>query len=277
MKATARTGTIGAMAAASARPANCAARAGTPSPISRHSGIAREARPGIHEHGPLENGFRSRGCAAPRNDGAGWRVPAAGSVRAGVVQPVAQQLARLEERHVLFGDLDTVAGARVAADPRVAALDREGAKAAQFDAVAACQGRGDLIEDRRDDDLDIALIEVRVCLGKPLDELRFCHVRRTRSQMYRTVRCQTHPRASRRRQLFTQTLEEAASSTGLFLVVGLLVGLALTATDRGAEDVAEAGAGFGGAEFLHRPLLLIDFARLDRQGNAPGGAVDRGD
>src|SRR5213078_157513 len=207
--------------------------------------------------------------------------PAAGSVRAGVVQPVAQQLARLEERHVLFGDLDAVAGARVAADPRVAALDRECAKAAQFDAVAACQGRGDLIEDRRDDDLDIALIEVRVCLGEPLDELRFCHIRRTRSQMYRTVRCQTHSRASRRRQLFTQTLEESASSTGLFLVVGLvvglLVGLALTATDRGAEDVAEAGAGFGGAEFLHRPLLLIDFARLDRQGNAPGGAVDRGD
>src|SRR5437763_8713131 len=218
-------------------------------------------------------------AAAPRPgmtvQGGECRQP--GSVRAGVVQPVAQQLARLEERHVLFGDLDTVAGARVAADPRVAALDREGAKAAQFDAVAACQSRGDLIEDRRDDDLDIALIEVRVCLGKPLDELRFCHVRRTRSQMYRTVRCQTHPRASRRRQLFTQTLEEVASSTGLFLVVGLLVGLALTATDRGAEDVAEAGAGFGGAEFLHCPLLLIHFARLDRQRNAPGGAVDRGD
>src|SRR5437763_8222026 len=95
--------------------------------------------------------------------------------------------------------------------------------------------------------------------------------------MYRTVRCQTHPRASRRRQLFTQTLEESASSTGLFLVVGLLVGLALTATDRGAENVAEAGAGFGGAEFLHCPLLLIHFARLDRQRDPPGGAVDRGD
>src|SRR5438477_226770 len=69
----------------------------------------------------------------------------------------------------------------------------------------------------------------------------------------------------------------SATSTGLFLVVGLLVGLALTATDRGAENVAEAGAGFGGAEFLHCPLLLIHFARLDRQRNAPGGAVDRGD
>src|SRR5207247_2539783 len=122
--------------------------------------------------------FRSRGCAAPRNDGVGWRVPAAGSVRAGVVQPVAQQLAGLEERHVLFGDLDTVAGARVAADPRVAALDRAGAKAAQFDAVAACQGRGDLIDDRRDDALDMARIEVRACLAKPPAEVRVGRVAR---------------------------------------------------------------------------------------------------
>src|SRR2546423_15676759 len=91
-----------------------------------------------------------------------------------------------------------------------------------------------------------------------------------------TVRCQTHPRASRRRQLFTQTLEESASSTGLFLVVGLLVGLTLTATDRRAENVAEAGARLGGAEFLHCPLLLIHFPPLDRQRNAPGGAAGRG-
>src|SRR5438445_10117790 len=30
--------------------------------------MARRARPGTHEHGPLENGFRARRCAAPRND-----------------------------------------------------------------------------------------------------------------------------------------------------------------------------------------------------------------
>jgi len=64
---------------------------------------------------------------------------------------------------------------------------------------------------------------------------------------------------------------------GLFLLFGLFLGFALAAADRGAQDVAEAGAGFGGAEFLHCPLLLIHFARLDRQRNAPGGAVDRGD
>src|SRR5205085_3894526 len=32
--------------------------------------------PGIHEHGPLEYGFRARRCAAPRNDSVGWRPPA---------------------------------------------------------------------------------------------------------------------------------------------------------------------------------------------------------
>ena len=71
---------------------------------------------------------------------------------------------------MLLGDLDAVAGARVAANARVTALDRERAEAAQFDAVAARQGRGDLIENRRDDDLDIALIKMRICLGKPLHE-----------------------------------------------------------------------------------------------------------
>src|SRR5258705_1642892 len=64
---------------------------------------------------------------------------------------------------------------------------------------------------------------------------------------------------------------------GLFLLFGLFLGFALAAADRGAEDVAEAGAGFGGTELGHRPLLLIDLARLDRQRDAPGGAVDRRD
>jgi hypothetical protein len=30
--------------------------------------MAQKARPGIHEHGPLEYGFRARGFTAPRND-----------------------------------------------------------------------------------------------------------------------------------------------------------------------------------------------------------------
>src|SRR5690242_10652949 len=107
----------------------------------------------------MDSGLRD---AAPRMTMEAANVRVGALVGAGgVVQPVAQLLAGLEERHVLFGDFDAVAGPRVAADPGVAALDRKRAKAAQFDAVAARQGGGDLIEDRRDDDLDIALIEVR--------------------------------------------------------------------------------------------------------------------
>src|SRR6266853_2110161 len=37
--------------------------------MDSHSGMARRAGPGIHEHGPLEYGFRARRGAAPRNDG----------------------------------------------------------------------------------------------------------------------------------------------------------------------------------------------------------------
>src|SRR5437764_13952867 len=111
------------------------------------------------------------------------------------VQAVAQLLAGLEKRHMLFGDLDAVAGARIAAHPGIAALDREGAETAQFDAVAAGQRRGDLVKDRSDDNLDVTLIEVRICLGKPLHELRFGHGRAC-WQVNRLVRCQTHPPAS---------------------------------------------------------------------------------
>src|SRR5205085_8538506 len=89
--------------------------------------------------------------------------------------PVAQLLAGLEERDVLFGDRDAVAGARVAAEAGIAALDRERAKAAQLDPVAAGEGGGDLVEDRVDDHLDIALVKVRIGLRKLLNEFRFCH------------------------------------------------------------------------------------------------------
>ena len=69
----------------------------------------------------------------------------------GLVEAVAQLLAGLEERDVLFGDLDAVAGARVAAGPGVAALHGKRAEAAQFDPVAARQRGGDLVENGGDD------------------------------------------------------------------------------------------------------------------------------
>src|SRR4051794_7019497 len=139
------------------------------------------------------------GLAAVRRPGMINGVPGVGigpSVRAGrQVQAIAQLLAGLEKRHMLFGDLDAVAGARIAAHPGIAALDREGAETAQLDPVAAGQGGGDLVKDRGDDDLDVTLIEVRICLGKPLHELRFGHGRAC-WQVNRRVRCQTHPPAS---------------------------------------------------------------------------------
>jgi hypothetical protein len=49
-------------------------------------------------------------------------------------------------------------------------LDRKGAKAAQLDTVTAGQGSRDLIEDRGDDPLHIAVIEMRIELADPKDE-----------------------------------------------------------------------------------------------------------
>ena len=97
-----------------------------------------------------------------------------------LLQPIAQLLAGPEKRNVLLGDLDAVAGARIAADAGLPPPDREGAEPAQFDAVATGQGGGDLVENRGNYGLNVALIEVRVCLRKPLHELRFDHGRARR-------------------------------------------------------------------------------------------------
>src|SRR4029077_6060741 len=94
---------------------------------------------------------------------------------AGLIEAVAQLLAGLEEGDVLLGDLDAVAGARIAPDPGIAALHRKGAETAQLDPVAARQRRGDLVENSGDDRLDIALIEMRVGLCEALNELRLGH------------------------------------------------------------------------------------------------------
>src|SRR5215471_21104964 len=58
------------------------------------------------------------------------------------------------------------------------------------------------------------------------------------------------------------------SSALLVLVLGLLL-------ERGAEDVAEAGARVGGAVLGHRLLLLLDLARLDRERELARCLVDR--
>src|SRR3954451_4592361 len=144
-----------------------------------------------------------------------------GSVRvAGLVQAVPELLAGLEERDVLLGNLDAVAGARVAPDPCIAPLDRKRAEAAQLDTVAARQGAGDLVEDRGDDGLDIALVEMRVCRRKLLNKLGFRHGDRPlKMGEAPTV---THPFASvKRRSAPCRPMQEKRTRAASALVLGL--------------------------------------------------------
>src|SRR5262249_38653749 len=67
------------------------------------------------------------------------------------------------------------AGARVAAGPRRAVLDGEGAKAAQLDPVAARHRRDDLAENGVDDVFHVALVEMRVLRRDALHELGLDH------------------------------------------------------------------------------------------------------
>ena len=72
-------------------------------------------------------------------------------------------------------DLNRIAGARVAADARVALLDRERAEAAQFHPVAARKRRGDFLENRGHDTFDIAMIEMWIEFRDALDQLGLRH------------------------------------------------------------------------------------------------------
>src|SRR5271154_6059158 len=114
-----------------------------------------------------------------------------------MVQPVAELLAGLEEGDVLLADRHTIAGARVTADARITLFDRERAETAQLNAVAARQRRCDFIEDRGDDDLDIALVQMGIAPRQPLDELRFRHCGRSSVGFVGgALPCQSRERAS---------------------------------------------------------------------------------
>jgi hypothetical protein len=54
-----------------------------------------------------------------------------------------------------------LAGARIVPDAGAAPPHREGAKPTQLDALAASQSGGDLVEDRRDDQLGVLLSQMR--------------------------------------------------------------------------------------------------------------------
>src|SRR4029077_16340292 len=63
---------------------------------------------------------------------------------------------------------------------------------------------------------------------------------------------------------------------GFSLGLPISIPLAAGAIDRGAEDVAEAGGGIGGAELRPGGLLPVDFAGFDRQGQLAGRPIDCG-
>src|SRR5690554_1155066 len=93
------------------------------------------------------------------------------------VEPLANFLASLELRHIFLAHIHLLAGTRIAPDAGWPVLHREGAKAAQFDAITARQSIADLIEDRIDDVLDIALEQMRIFRRKLLDKFRLDHPR----------------------------------------------------------------------------------------------------
>src|SRR5271167_1037174 len=78
------------------------------------------------------------------------------------VEPRAQLLAGLEERHVLGPHLHRLAGARIAPGPGRPRADREGAEAAQLHPAAALEGLDHPVEDHAHHPLDVALGQVRI-------------------------------------------------------------------------------------------------------------------
>src|SRR5688572_23813596 len=91
------------------------------------------------------------------------------------VELLAQLFAGLEEGDAFLGDIHRGTGPRIAPGARAPALDRERAEAAQLYPVAARQGTGDFVEDRRNDPFDVTLVEMRIQLGQPEDQFGFGH------------------------------------------------------------------------------------------------------
>jgi len=91
------------------------------------------------------------------------------------IEPVVQLPAGPKERMALFFYRDAVAGSRIAPDVGGAPFDRERAEAAQLDPVATRQRGCDLVEDRGDNDLSVAVVKVRVGLRQALDEVGLRH------------------------------------------------------------------------------------------------------
>src|SRR5690606_26248377 len=84
-------------------------------------------------------------------------------------------LAGLEIGYAFRRHVDRIAGARVAADPRVAQPSRERAETAQFDAAAFGEARRDLVEEYIDHLLNLVGTQVGILGGERLQELGSDH------------------------------------------------------------------------------------------------------
>src|SRR3954447_7925243 len=91
------------------------------------------------------------------------------------VEAAVHVAAGLEGRNDLFGHRDLGAIARVSSHARVPLLDREHAKAAQFNPIPLRQRGRDRVQNGVDDGLHVPLVQVRVLLGDPLNQFRLDH------------------------------------------------------------------------------------------------------
>ena len=91
------------------------------------------------------------------------------------VDAAAEFLTGLEERYALGRHTDGDAGARVATLAGGTLTHGKGAEAAEFDTAALGEGTGDFLEDRVDELFEVVGAEVRVAVGKLLDEFGLGH------------------------------------------------------------------------------------------------------
>jgi len=92
-----------------------------------------------------------------------------------VIAPVPQLLAWLEVWNEFFRDQNLFARTWVAAHAGRAAVDREAAKATNFDSVAPRQGIGHGVQDGLDGKLGVALGELSKALGQASHEIGSSH------------------------------------------------------------------------------------------------------
>src|SRR6185436_18802510 len=91
------------------------------------------------------------------------------------VDALAQLLAGLEVRHVLFRDVHFLAGLRIAADARRPVIQAEAAEPADLDAMAVEQRVRHRIQDHLHRVLRVLRHQLRVTLCQPRDQFRLRH------------------------------------------------------------------------------------------------------